>query len=156
MYGVIVTGVPKSFARWLDRESFFKLTKFGIGGEDISLYGYENDIIRSLGEPRVHFALNCLAAGCPRLPRRPFVAATLERDLDRVSREFFNSAKHVQVDGARNAARLSDILCFSTEEFVNSRVANSLIEYVNRFLSAPIAPSFQVEFIPYDGTVNRQ
>lgn len=156
MYGVIATGMPNSFERLLDRARFFKLTKFRIGGEDISLYDYENDIIRPLGEPRVHFALNCMAAGCPRLPRQPFVAATLDRVLDEVSREFFNSAKHVQVDGARKVARLSEILRFYTEDFVNPRVANSLIEYVNRYRTAPIPSSFEVEFIPYDWTVNRQ
>lgn len=156
VYGVIVLGMPKSFDRFIDQARFFKFTKFRIGGADISLYDYENDIIRPLGEPRIHFALNCMAAGCPRLPRLPFRAETLDRTLDEATREFLNSAKHVQVDSENKVVRLSEIFRFYTEDFVNVKIADSLISYVNRYRAAKIPETFRVEFIPYDWTVNRQ
>ena len=48
-----------------------------VGGKTISLYKLENDVIRPLGEERVHFALNCMVVSCPRLPRAAFSAAAL-------------------------------------------------------------------------------
>ncbi len=47
----------------------------------MSLSTYENDVIRPLGEPRVHFALNCMARSCPRLPQAAFSADELEAQL---------------------------------------------------------------------------
>ena len=38
----------------------------------MSLYTLENDVIRPLGDERVHFALNCMVVSCPRLPRVAF------------------------------------------------------------------------------------
>jgi uncharacterized protein DUF547 len=66
--------------------------KFIIGGRAMSLYAYESDIIRKLGEPRIHFALNCSALGCPILPSTPFsgkdyVSKPIPEDLAR--RQFF-------------------------------------------------------------------
>jgi hypothetical protein len=59
--------VIRSGVRPEQKIRFFLLRKYRVGGEDMSLYALENDIIRPLGEPRVHFALNCMAVSCPRL-----------------------------------------------------------------------------------------
>ena len=64
MYNVIDSGIPQTHAG-LNKLKFFVLKKFSIGGKPMSLYAYENDIIRKLSEPRVHFALNCSAVSCP-------------------------------------------------------------------------------------------
>jgi hypothetical protein len=60
------------------RVRFFALSEVRVDGRRSSLYRFETDVIRPLGEPRVHFALNCMVRGCPRLPREPFEAARLE------------------------------------------------------------------------------
>jgi len=156
MYGVIANNIPKGFARFLDRARFFKFTEYRIGGENISLYDYENDIIRPIGEPRVHFALNCMAVGCPRLPRVPFRAKDLDQQLDKATREFFNRLEYVQVETEKQVVRLSEILRFYTEDFVNEKVAPSLIAYVNRYREEKIPENSAVEFIPYDWAVNTQ
>src|SRR5215471_8884574 len=59
MYGVVQAGVPESLGG-LTKFTFFYLRTFTIGGKSISLYKFENDVIRPLGEERVHFALNCM------------------------------------------------------------------------------------------------
>jgi Protein of unknown function, DUF547 len=69
MYGVVDAGIPKSLGG-LTKFTFFYLRTFTIGGKSISLYDFENDVIRPLGEERVHFALNCMVVSCPRLPAR--------------------------------------------------------------------------------------
>ena len=59
----------------------------------MSLYTYENDVIRPLGDPRVHVSLNCMVRGCPRLPRSPFSGKVLQKQLEALAIEFFNEKR---------------------------------------------------------------
>ena len=153
MYNVVRSGIPTRLSL-LDRVEFFKLTKMVVGGQAISLYDYENDVIRPLGEERVHFALNCMAVSCPRLPRTPFTAEGLEAQLDAATREFFADARNVQVDDAARVVRLSSIMDFYPRDFL--RRAPSLAAYANRYRVRPVPEGYKVAFIPYDWTVNAQ
>jgi hypothetical protein len=81
--GCVQAGVPESLGG-LTKLTFFYLRTFTIGGKSISLYTFENDVIRPLGEERVHFALNCMVVSCPRLPRVAFSAAELDGQLDQL------------------------------------------------------------------------
>lgn len=149
MYAVIDAAMPQSLERY-GLVRFFLLTRLRIEGRHESLYAYEKRI-RALGDPRVHFALNCMAAGCPRLPRAPFRAGTLDADLDRVTREFLSERRNLHVDHERRTVRLSEIFHFFTEDFLAA--SPSLIAYVNRHVDGRIPDSYSVEFIPYDWTV---
>ena len=100
MYNVLDSGIPETHAGWR-KVWFFYLKELVIGGRLMSLYAFENDVIRKLGEPRVHFALNCSARGCPLLPRAPFTARNLEEELDRETRRFFSEARNLRVDQAQ-------------------------------------------------------
>ena len=97
MYNVLDSGIPDTHAGWR-KVRFFYLKELVIGGRLMSLYAFENDVIRKLGEPRVHFALNCSARGCPILPRAPFTARGLEEELDRETRRFFSDMRNLRVD----------------------------------------------------------
>lgn len=156
MYGVLSRGPNRNFEWFWDRFSFFKFTTFNIGGENISLYNYENEIIRPLGDPRVHFALNCMVKSCPRLPQTPFLAETMHSMLTTLSEEFVNHPYHVQVLESAHLVRVSQIFKFYTEDFVNEQSAPSLIAYINRYRKITIPENYKVEFIPYDWTVNNQ
>jgi len=151
MYNVLQAGIPDSLAG-LRKVRFFYFRQVSAGGEPISLYDYENRIIRPLGEERVHFALNCMVKGCPRLPRAPFRAETLEAELEREARRFFNESRNVRVDGEAHTVYFSEILRFYTEDFLAR--APSLIAYANRYRAEPIPENFCIEFIPYDWRIN--
>jgi hypothetical protein len=151
MYGVVHAGVPKSLGGFR-KFSFFYLQKFLVGGKEISLYRLENDVIRPLGEERIHFALNCMVNGCPKLPRSAFVADALERQLDRAARTFMREDRNVRVNPLRGEVWLSAIFDFYTQDFLAH--APSLITYVNRYRAEPIPSDFKVRFIDYDWTVN--
>ncbi len=76
--------------------------------------------------------------------------------LDEVTKEFLNSAKHVVVDTEKQVVRLSKTLRFYFEDFVNARIAPSLIGYVNQYRDITIPETFRIEFIPFDWTINSQ
>ena len=153
MHQVIESGIPVSLAGF-NKLKFFYFSKVQVGGEPISLYDYENDVIRALGEARVHFALNCMSVSCPRLPREAFLAATLEQQLEREARRFFNDSRHITLDAARGVVRLSEILRFYAEDFL--KAAPSLIGFVNRYRDIKIPDGYAIEYIPYDWSINRQ
>lgn len=156
MAGVVDEGIPGGFDSVFKRAAFFTLRKITVDGRRTSLHAYENEVIRKLGDPRVHFALNCMARACPRLAREPFTAAHVDAQLDAAAREFLNSPRHIRLDAAKRELWLSEILDFYTEDFVGSDDRHQLIAYVNRYRDEPVPADFEVRFIPYDWTVNRQ
>ena len=149
MYQVVETS-----RRPEQRIRFFALTAVAIDGRHTSLYRLENAVIRPLGEPRVHFALNCMVRGCPRLPREPFDPARLDLQLEREARYFLNEPRNVQVDPPLRLVRLNSILSFYREDFLVQ--APSLVAYVNRYREEPIPESYSVSFIPYDWTLQQR
>ena len=151
MYNVIDDGIPRSLAGF-KKLSFFLLRTIRVDGRDTSLYTYENKVIRALGEPRIHFALNCMSIGCPRLPRAPFEALSLDAMLDAETRRFFGEPRNLVVDHAARVVRVSEILKFFPEDFLG--VAPSIVAYVGRYALVPA--NYAIEYIPYDWTVNRQ
>lgn len=152
MYNAVRTGIPPE----LDsiKVKFFYRDRFELAGRRISLYALENQVIRPMGEPRVHFALNCMAVSCPRLPKEPFRAETLDADLERLSREFFADPRNTAVDPSGRTVRFSEILKFYTEDFL--KAAPSLVAYANRYREEKIPEDFRADFIPYDWNLNKQ
>jgi len=153
MYDVIQSGFPPD----LDavRVRFFYRNRLLVGGRRISLYDLENKVIRPLGEPRVHFALNCMARGCPRLPREPFRAEGLGARLDAAAREFLNEKRNVDLDREKRIAWVSMILNWYESDFL--RTSSSLAAFINRYRDeAPIPARWEIRFIPYDWTLNAQ
>ena len=136
------------------RVVFFGVKRFAVGGERMSLYTLENDVIRPLGDERVHFALNCMSVSCPRLPREPFRPAGLDKLLDAKAREFFGERRNLEVLPERRRVRVSGILKFYREDFLAK--SPTIIAYINRYASSAIPDDYEVEFIDYDWTVNAQ
>ncbi len=151
MYNVIASGIPPTHAGWA-KVKFFLLRKFEIGGSLLSLYAFENDIIRKLNEPRIHFALNCSAVSCPVLPRKPFTAEQLNQELDRETRAFFAKPENLVVDHAKRTVFFNEILKFYTEDFTPAHAA-SLIDYAQRYSSQSLPKDYATAFLPYDWTV---
>jgi len=156
MWGVIERDIPKNFSSLLKRASFFKFRSVQIGGKKTNLYDYENKVIRPLGEPRMHFALNCMVVDCPRLPQTVFTAENLEQDLQNAAVEFFNKDKHIQIKTESQQVHLSGIMKFYTKDYVASGKKQDLIGYVNQYRESSIPETYKVKFIKYDWAVNQQ
>jgi Protein of unknown function, DUF547 len=154
MYNVIASGIPASHNGFA-KVRFFLLRKFEIGGEAMSLYAFENDIIRKLDEPRAHFALNCSAVSCPVLPRAPFTAENLNDELDRETKKFFARPENLRIDREKRVVYFNEILKFYTEDFT-PRHAPSLIAYAQRYTSETIPSDYAIAFSPYDWTIAKQ
>jgi hypothetical protein len=154
MQGIVSRGVPQSLGL-IDRFAFFARTRFALDGDQIALKPLEDNIIRPMGEERVHFALNCMVAACPRLPQEAFRAARLESQLQAARVEFCDSPYHVRPQPADGVVFLSTIFQFYTSDFVPAK-APDLRAYVNRTRATPVPANLRVLFLEYDWTINRQ
>jgi uncharacterized protein DUF547 len=97
----------------------------------------ENDVIRPLGDERVHFALNCMSVSCPRLPREPFRPEHFDQTLEQMAREFFTQRRNLEVLPERKLVRVSSILKIYRDDFLAK--SPTLIAYINRYVRRPIA-----------------
>jgi Protein of unknown function, DUF547 len=152
MYNVIDLGIPESNASTLAKAKFFILRKFEIGGVQMSLYAYENEIIRKLGEPRIHWALNCSARSCPVLPKKPFSAENLEAELESEAKKFFAESKNLRIDHAAKEIWLTEIFQLFPEDFV-PKFASSFVAYAQRFVTEKLPTDYRERFTPYDWTI---
>ena len=148
MYNVVRSGIPRD----LDsiKVGFFGLTRFTIGGKAMSLNTLETSVVRPIGDPRVHFALNCMVRGCPRLLRVPYEAGRIEKQLDAAARLFLNEERNVQLLPDRSTVRFSDILRFYKGDFLKQ--AASLTAYANTFRESKIPAGWKEEFISTTGS----
>lgn len=104
-------------------------------GEQVSLDDIEHGMIRGWNryqEPRIHFALNCAAIGCPALRAEAYQGDHLEQQLEESTRLFLS-------DETRNyysAGRLyvSSIFDWYEEDFEQGWLdVNSLAEFMRRY-----------------------
>ena len=69
-----------------------------VAGQPLSLDDIEHRILRPIWrDPRIHYAVNCAAYGCPHLLARAFTAENLEENLDQGARDFVNHPRGVEV-----------------------------------------------------------
>jgi hypothetical protein len=152
MFNVVDSGISGSLTG-PQKFRFFWVKRFKVGGRPMSLYALENDVIRPMGDERVHFVLNCMSVGCPRLPRTPFSSANLTRSCRRRTQlPFFSEKRNLTILSDASEVKVSEILKFYCEDFL--RTSPDLTAYINGYLAAKIPNGYKVEFIDYDWTVN--
>lgn len=144
---------------FFSRVRLFGLKKFVVGGERMNLDTLEKRVILArFEEPRVHFALVCASASCPKLARRAWRAGDLEGMLDERAREFLADRSRNPL-GAGPRLRLSKIFDWYRGDF--EAEAGSLSAWLQRYLGAE-APGCLArkdcvfEFEDYDWTLNAQ
>jgi len=155
MFNVLESGIPATHTG-LNKLAFFVFRRMNIGGRRMSLLSFEDDVIRpyarSRNEPRIHFALNCMARSCPVLPRTPFTADALDAELEHETRAFFARPENFRVDEAGRTVWLSELLDRYSEDFL-PQAAASVLEYANRYAPQPVPLTLKVRFTPYDWTI---
>ncbi|CUK07426.1 hypothetical protein RUE5091_02941 [Ruegeria denitrificans] len=88
-----------------------------VTGQTLTLNDIEHRIIRpTFNEPRIHYALNCAAVGCPNLMDRAWRADTLERDFAAAEHAYINDPRGVSFSD-RGGLVLSKIYIWFREDF---------------------------------------
>jgi hypothetical protein len=131
-----------------------------VGDSKISLDAMEHEVLRKMGEPRIHFAIVCASQSCPRLLAEAYVAPRLEEQLIANSKHFFanpGNFKH-NVSGAK--FQLTSILSWFGEDFGKNQAAQlkSIAPYLPtaEARAAALNNSVNVSYLDYDWGLNEQ
>ncbi len=126
-----------------------------INGKVITLDDVEHNILRPrFKDPRVHFAINCSAASCPPLRPEPYLAHTLDQQLDDATRSFVNDAKAYRLEG--NTLYVSRIFKWFSEDF-NEGALGFYLQYAEGDLKEKLSTqkdTIQVKYLHYDWSLN--
>jgi len=128
-----------------------------IAGASRSQDEIEHSIIRPIGDPRIHFVVNCAARSCPSLLPEAFEAETLDAQLDRAVRDFIADPRHFALEaGDTPTLRLNKVLEWYGDDFGGTdALPDFFAPYVEAEQASLLAsPDLRVEFFEYDWTLN--
>jgi len=105
-----------------------------IGGKPRSLHEIEHEILRPMGEPRIHAAIVCASISCPDLRREPFEAKRLDAQLDEQLRRWLaNPQKGSRLDKTSETLTVSSIFRWFDEDF---GARGGVLEFIEPYLPA--------------------
>lgn len=137
----------------LDVPGFFKLTKFLVAGEQLTLDEIEfNKLIGPTKDARIHFALGCGARSCPFLYDNAFTPQHIQEQLNFRAELIIDRPNYVLVNEKTQTVTLNKIFDWYGDQFAFS--AGSLVKYVNKYRFYPVPEDYQVKFQEYDWTLN--
>lgn len=146
-----------------------------IAGRVVTLHEIEHEILRPMGDPRIHMAIVCASLSCPSLARTPFSSpataddpdgsAALDARLDAALRRFIGDPrKGVAIDPEAGTLTLSRIFDWFDEDFdAVGGVREFLLAHIDEVDSIPAADrswlqssrsKIRVEHFDYDWSVN--
>ena len=128
---------------------------FTVLGEPLSLDDIEHRIMRPIWrDPRIHYAVNCAAIGCPNLVPQAFTADSLPKMLEANARSYINHPRGVAlVDGD---LVVSSIYRWFREDFGNSErgVLAHLSQYAGENTQALLQGRRGINAYRYDWALN--
>ncbi len=144
---------------YVGRYRYFIGRDYRVGGAGINLYDMERQVlIKQFQEPLIHFAIVCASMSCPKLQPWVYEPDQLERQLDRVARDFINDPTRNRFDRTQKVASLSMIFKWFDDDF--TRAAGSVLTYITRYVNDPELgldlkrSEYRIEYLDYDWSLN--
>ena len=122
-----------------------------IGNDMYSLGEVEHDMLRKMGEPRIHFAINCASYSCPKLLNEAYNASKMEEQLERATSHFINDPSKNKI--SQDDVELSKIFKWYRDDFTKEK---SLIDYLNTYADSKISQDSDIDYLTYDWGLNEK
>lgn len=126
-----------------------------VEGVALTLDDIEHRILRPIWEdPRIHYALNCAAVGCPELRAEAWLPERLDAQLTDAARKFVNHPRALRVSS--DGVEVSSIYDWFMEDFgdTDSQVIAHIRQYAKPDLAAQLARHDRIRDDFYDWTLN--
>jgi hypothetical protein len=121
-----------------------------IQGVDYDLNNIEHQQLREhWSDPRIHFAIVCASASCPRLDNHAYFAENLDEQLDAAAVSFINDPMRNKLG---EEPELSRIFKWFKSDFTD--VSPSLIDFINQYAETKLDVDADVEYLEYDWSLN--
>lgn len=133
----------------------WKKVKTHVDGQAVSLHEIEHEVLREMGDPRLHYAINCASYSCPNLPAQAWVAETLDADLDAAARLYINHPRGVRIR-ERGGLEVSTIYKWFKDDFGGNEksVIAHLLDYAEPELADEIRANNDIKRYEYDWSLN--
>lgn len=135
--------------------NIWKNLKLQVDGKQLSLDDIEHKVLRTLDEPRIHFAIVCASIGCPKLLNRAYQPDQIEEQLAQNARDFFADPAKFKWTG--NKLQVSPILKWFGEDFgsTTAEQLKAIAPYLPKATQA-VATSgdASVSYLGYDWGLN--
>jgi len=120
-----------------------------IDGKLYSLDDIEKGMLLKMGDPRVHFAVNCASESCPKLLNEAYVASKLDKQLDASSKTFVNSNKNKL---SKTKVELSKIFKWYASDFESEY--GTVIRFINMYANETINEEAYIDYLSYSWELN--
>jgi len=121
-----------------------------IGGQMRSLHEVEHQILRQMGEPRIHFAIVCASVSCPDLKAVPYLAKKLDFQLNTQARSFLTQPdKGVSIQPGN--IRISKIFDWFKDDF---QPQGGVMPFISKYNKHIASQSKQASYLDYDWSLN--
>ena len=147
---------------------------FRVMEKDYTLEYIEHKILRKeFKEPRIHMAMVCAAMGCPALRNEPYIAKTLDQQLDDQSRKFLTNPEKFSFDSRKRVLHISPIFKWFGSDFIKTTTREktfiqysnkeaATLEFVSKYLAKdhvffePSKRAVRIKYLDYDWSLNEQ
>ncbi len=126
-----------------------------IEGENISLNDIEHRILRPIWrDPRIHYAVNCAAIGCPNLRTDAFTANNADNQLSEAAHLYVNHRRGARIEDGKLV--VSSIYVWFQEDFGgdDKGVIAHLARYAGAELKGGLAKARKIADFGYDWALN--
>jgi len=129
-----------------------------VAGEERTLDEVEHEILRKMGDPRIHVAIVCASVSCPDIRKEVYTAERLNEQLDDQMRKFLeNKEKGLRVDKKKKRIYLSAIFKWFKEDFDSQ---GGVISFVSQYVSPSEKKDFQefgrnLKYLDYNWDLNK-
>ena len=121
-----------------------------LGAKSYTLQQVENDLLRRMGDARIHFAINCASYSCPRLWNHAYTAENVSGRMTKLTKEYINNEKHNIITPKK--IKVSKIFEWYADDFVKD--GQTLIDYLNKYSNVKIESDAKIEYLPYNWSLN--
>ena len=142
---LIVGNYPLTSITKLDGGKPWDVKRYSNGSKKMSLNDIENNILRPMGDARIHFALNCAAKSCPPLLNEAFTGDNVLKLLEQRTKQFINSSRTVV---EKEGIKVSKIFEWYAKDFGN------VVEFVNKYAKVKAAKTAKITYLDYDWGLN--
>lgn len=138
---------------------FFDALNYTLAGRSVTLDNLTNQLIRPLGDPRVHAALTGGGVSGPWLRNEAYLPDKLNAQLDDQAKRYVNTAALNRVDRANKKLLLAMPFKWFADDF---EAAGGPAGFVQKYLTDAEAKQwlatspFTIEYLKPDWTVNKQ
>jgi Protein of unknown function, DUF547 len=146
-----VLGIPN----WIAFLRFFMRRLYAFAGQRYSLGQIENQCLRTLGDPRIHFAIVCASIGCPLLRNEAYYSEKVQQQLEEEVDRFINNTEKVRYDAPTNTLYCSKIFKWYGADFL--KVSPSVQDYICPYLKNDLINSeTPIHYLYYDWNLNQR